>query len=102
MTGMTVLLATVTDDEKVFWYIALGIGLVVVLVVIVLLGLLVSLVTDIDDGVTRLWTVTKRLAINTTGMYQLAGTASVLRALREECLRQEKMLTERNGMAAQR
>ena len=99
---MTVLLTAVTDDEKVFWYIALGMGLVVILVVIVLLGLLVSLVRDIDEGVFRLWDVTKLLAINTTGMYQLAGTASVLRALREECLRQDKMLTERNGMAAQR
>jgi hypothetical protein len=99
---MTVLLTTVSEDEKVFWYIALGMGLVVILVVIVLLALLVSLVKDIDDGVFRLWDVTKLLAINTTGMYQLAGTASVLRALREECLRQDKMLTERNGMAAQR
>ena len=96
------LLLTVTSDEKVFWYIALGMGLVVILVVIVLLALLVSLVRDIDEGVTSLWTVTKRLAINTTGMYQLAGTASVLRALREECLRQEKMLHERNGMVEQR
>jgi hypothetical protein len=96
------LLLTVTSDEKVFWYIALGMGLVVILVVIVLLALLVSLVRDIDEGVTSLWTVTKRLAINTTGMYQLAGTASVLRALREECLRQDKMLHERNGMVAQR
>ncbi len=96
------LLLTVTSEDKVFWYIALGMGLVVILVVIVLLALLVSLVKDIDDGVFNLWEVTKRLAINTTGMYQLAGTASVLRALREECLRQEKMLHERNGMAAQR
>ena len=95
-------LLTVTSDEKVFWYIALGMGLVVILVVIVLLALLVSLVRDIDEGVTSLWTVTKRLAINTTGMYQLAGTASVLRALREECLRQDKMLHERNGAVAQR
>jgi len=98
---MTVLL-TITSDEKVFWYIALGMGLVVILVVIVLLALLVSLVKDIDDGVISLWTVTKRLATNTTGMYQLAGTASVLRALREECLRQDKMLHERNGMVGQR
>ncbi len=99
---MTVLLTTVTADEKVFWYIALGMALVVILVVIVVLALLVSLVKDIDDGVFALWEVTKRLAINTTGMYQLAGTASVLRAMREEFMRQEKMLTERNGMVAQR
>lgn len=94
---MTVL--ALTEDEKVFWYIALGMGLVVILVVIVLLSLLISLVRDIDDGVDTLWTVTKRVAINTTGAYQLAGTASILRALREECLRQDKMLTERNGMS---
>jgi len=82
--------------------VAMVLALVVILVVIVLLSFLVSLVRDIDEGVCRLWDVTKLLATNTTGMYQLAGTASVLRALREECLRQEKMLTERNGMAAQR
>ncbi len=94
--------AAVTADDRVFWMVALGIGLVVIFVVILLLTLLWSLVRDIDEGVTSLWTVTKRLAINTTGMYQLAGTASVLRALREECLRQDKMLHERNGMVAQR
>jgi len=98
---MTVLL-TVSDNEKALWYVALGIGLVVILVVIALLTLLSSLVRDIDVGVDTLWTVTKRLAINTTGMYQLAGTASILRALREECLRQDKMLSERNGVAAER
>lgn len=98
---MTVLL-TVSSNEKQLWYIALGIGLVVILVVIVLLSFLVSLVKDIDDGVATLWTVTKRLAINTTGAYQLAGTGSILRALREECLRQDKMLSERNGMVADR
>lgn len=93
---MTVLL-TVTSQEKIFWYVALGIGLVVILVVIALLSLLSSIVRDIDDGVFKLWTVTKRVAINTTGMYQLAGTASILRALREEALRQDKLLSERNG-----
>lgn len=98
---MTLLLA-VTQDEKVFWYVALGLGLVVVFVVIVLLTYLSSLVKDIDNGVTSLWTVTKRLATNTTGLYQLAGTGSVLRALREECLRQDKMLTERDGAVVER
>jgi hypothetical protein len=45
-------------------------------------------------GVASLWTVTKRLAQNTTGLYQLAGTASVLRALREEMIRHDKLLSE--------
>jgi len=85
----------VGSDEKVLWGVALGIGLVVIVVVIALLTLLSQLVRDIDAGVESLWTVTKRLAQNTTGLYQLAGTGSVLRALREELIRHDKLLEEK-------
>lgn len=89
------MIATITTaDERVLWTIILGIGLVVIVVVIILLSMLLGIVTAIDEGVIYLWTVTKRTAINTTGLYQLAGTASVLRALREELLRHEKLLLE--------
>jgi hypothetical protein len=84
----------VNADGKTLWLIALGMGLVVIIVVIALLTLLVKLVRDIDVGVASLWTVTKRMAQNTTGLYQLAGTASVLRALREEMIRHDKLLSE--------
>jgi len=84
----------VNADDKALWLIALGMGLVVIIVVIALLTLLVKLVRDIDVGVASLWTVTKRMAQNTTGLYQLAGTASVLRALREEMVRHDKLLSE--------
>ena len=86
-----------TPDERVLWTVVVGIGLVVCLVVIILLTLLWSLVRDIDSGVSYLWTVTKRTAINTTGLYQLAGTGSIVRALREELLRHEKLLSEATG-----
>ena len=86
-----------TPDERIIWTIVLGIALVVVLVVIVLLSFLYSLVKDIDGRVTYLWTVTKRTAINTTGLYQLAGTGSIVRALREELLRHEKLLAQVTG-----
>jgi hypothetical protein len=86
-----------TADERVLWTIVVGIGLVVCLVVILLLSLLWSLVRDIDNRVTYLWTVTKRTAINTTGLYQLAGTASIVRALREELLRHEKLFAQLTG-----
>ena len=89
-------LATEVDSqEKVFWYVALGLGFVVILVVIALLTLLSRLVDDIDQNVANLWTVTKRWAQNTTGMYQFAGTASILRALREELIRHDKMWASR-------
>ena len=87
-------LSVIDSNEKVLWGIALGIGLVVFIVVIALLSMLVRLVRDIDEGVDSLWTVTKRLAQNTTGLYQLAGTGSVLRALREELIRHDKLLSE--------
>ncbi len=86
------LLGVLDSDEKVLWQIALGMGLVVIIVVIALLTLLHRLVREIDNSVYSLWTVTKRLAQNTTGLYQLAGTGSVLRALREELIRHDKLL----------
>jgi type IV secretory pathway VirB3-like protein len=86
-----------TADERALWMVVLGIGLVVCIVVIVLLWLLISIVYDIDERVAYLWTVTKRTAINTTGLYQFAGTASILRALREELLRHEKLLAQATG-----
>lgn len=92
----TIYLATEVDSqEKVFWYVALGLGFVVILVVIALLTLLSRLVDDIDVNVANLWTVTQRWAQNTTGMYQFAGTASILRALREELIRHDKMWASR-------
>lgn len=87
-------LLAITSQQTVFWEVALGLGLVVVLVVIAALLLLHRLVRDIDVGVATLWTVTKRLAQNTTGMYQFAGTASISLALRDELIRQDKMLSE--------
>lgn len=84
-----------TSDQTAFWEVALGLGLVVVLVVIALLTLLHRLVGDIDVGVAALWTVTQRLAQNTTGMYQFAGTASISLALRDELIRHDKTLSER-------
>ena len=93
---MDLLIATEVDSqEKVFWYVALGLGFVVILVVIALLTLLSRLVDDIDVNVDNLWTVTQRWAQNTTGMYQFAGTASILRALREELIRHDKMWASR-------
>lgn len=83
-----------TSQQGVFWEIALGLGFVVILVVIAVLTLLHRLVRDIDVGVDSLWTVTKELAQNTTGMYQFAGTSSIANALREELIRHDKLLAE--------
>jgi len=79
-------------EELNLWKVTLLIGLIVIVATIGLLVLLVSFVRSIDRNVRDLWTDTKLLATNTTGLYQLAGTASIVRALREELLRHEKLL----------
>lgn len=87
------ILSAITSNQKIMWYVALGLGLVVVLVVIAVLSLLRGLVNDIIKGVDLLWMTTKLLAQNTTGLYQFAGTASIGVALREELIRHDKMLS---------
>lgn len=84
----------ISSDHTVFWEVALGLGLVVVLVVIAVLTLLRKFVADIDRGVYTLWTVTQAVAQNTTGAYQFAGSASIALALRDEIIRHDKMLSQ--------
>lgn len=88
-------LSAITSQQTIMWEVALGLGLVVVLVVIAVLSLLRGLVRDIIEGVDLLWMTTKRLAQNTTGLYQFAGTASIALALRDELIRHDKMLSGR-------
>ncbi len=81
-----------SPEEVTLWKGVLVAGLILVFAVIGLLTLLLWTVRSIDRNVVQLWTDTKLLATNTTGLYQIAGTASVVRALREELLRHEKLL----------
>jgi hypothetical protein len=81
-----------TPDEATIWKAVLITGVIIVVAVIGLLTLLLGVVRRIDRNVVQLWTDTKLLATNTTGLYQIAGTGSIVRALRAELLRIEKLL----------
>lgn len=81
-----------TPDEATIWKAVLITGVIIVVAVIGLLTLLLGVVRRIDRNVIQLWTDTKLLATNTTGLYQIAGTGSIVRALRAELLRVEKLL----------
>lgn len=81
-----------TPDEATIWKAVLITGVIIVVAVIGLLTLLLGVVRRIDRNVVQLWTDTKLLATNTTGLYQVAGTGSIVRALRAELLRIEKLL----------
>lgn len=91
---MTTVLA-LTADERTLWYVALGIGLVVVFVVIALLTLLVRLVRYIDDGVAEVWATATRLAANTATTWQLQNTINATRQLQEELRRHDQLLEQK-------
>lgn len=81
-----------TPEEATLWKAVLVTAVIIVFAVIGLLSMLLATVRNIDRNVVQLWTDTKLLATNTTGLYQIAGTGSIVRALREELLRHEKLL----------
>jgi hypothetical protein len=81
-----------SPEELTLWKAVLVTGVIIVVAVIGLLFLLLGVVRTIDRNVVQLWTDTKLLATNTTGLYQIAGTGSIVRALRAELLRIEKLL----------
>lgn len=63
-----------SDGVVVAWWIALGLGLVVALVVWALLETLRRTVGEIEAGVTAIWTMGKRVAQNTQTTYLLGTT----------------------------
>ena len=79
-------------EERTMWYIALGIGLVVIIVAAALLTLLVRIVTEIDQGVFGVWEMAKRVAANTATTWQLNTTAATLEELRREALLHDELL----------
>ena len=81
-----------TPDEATLWKAVLITGVIIVVAVIGLLTLLLGVGRRLDRNVIQLWTDIQLLATNTTGLYQIAGTGSIVRALRAELLRLEKLL----------
>ena len=69
---MTTVLALTTNET--LWWITLGVGLVVALVVWALLEILRRTVNEVDRSVTILWTMGKRVAQNTQTSHLLQTT----------------------------
>lgn len=82
------------SEELTMWYIALGIGLVVVAVVIALLTLLAKIVGEIDRGVQILWGTAQRMAANTATTWQIASLAGTAEQLRNETTLHDRLLEE--------
>lgn len=87
---MTVL--ALVAEYQTFWWIALGTGAVVLVVVIALLTMLLRTVQRIDEGVREVWETATRLASNTATTWQLRETAGALEEIRAEALRHDELL----------
>lgn len=72
------------SDHITFWWITLGLGLVVASAVVVLLQLLVTFVKDIDNAVVAAAEEAGGLAAHTEGIQMLSDTVSLAEALRDE------------------
>ena len=65
------------------WWVSLGIGVVVILVVALLLTLIVRTARQIDEEVSNIWTVGQRIANNTVHIPLLSHTNRVVEDILE-------------------
>jgi len=80
-------------EEVTWWWMAVGLGLVVVLVVIGVLTLLIRLVQDIDRGVEGVVETLGQTARNTGTSFLIADTAGQVDAVLAEGLNHHLFLT---------
>lgn len=73
-------------QTHVLWYIALGLGAVVIAVVIVLMMMLLSLIKDIDESVDVLLEGAGGIATNVNYILGLVTTAEVLEQIKDEAV----------------
>lgn len=93
MTAALTPVLGLTNGDHVFWWVAIGVGFVVVLVVILLLTLLSSFVNDIDVRVADAWETATRVAANTATTWALQQTGTATGALRDEVRRHVAVLS---------
>ncbi|HEX2031396.1 MAG TPA: hypothetical protein VHL78_08360 [Actinomycetota bacterium] len=90
------MLATaVPEGLSVWWWSALGAGLVVALVAWFLLHALLKVVTEIQHGVEAVWETAKQAARNTATTWMLGETARLLEETKEEALKHDALLSAR-------
>ncbi|MGH9070500.1 MAG: hypothetical protein ACRDX8_04890 [Acidimicrobiales bacterium] len=79
--------------DNIAWWIAIGVGAAVVLVVIVLLSLLTAFVKDVDERVEDALDTAGRVAVNTSGTSELVETLNLTNDLKVETQKHADLLT---------
>jgi hypothetical protein len=90
-------LAALAPEVQRIWWITLGVGLVVALVVVALLQFLLRAVERIERNVVELWQTATTVARNTATTWLLGETAGTLDEIRAEALRHDALLTPAAG-----
>ncbi|MBA3725022.1 MAG: hypothetical protein H0W86_00885 [Armatimonadetes bacterium] len=70
-------------DNTQFWWLSIGIGAVVIVVVAVLLGMIIAAAQSIDRHAKAIWTVGKQIAGNTVSIWMLETTNERLTRIME-------------------
>ncbi|MBA3781328.1 MAG: hypothetical protein H0X12_05670 [Nocardioides sp.] len=80
-------------SDNAYWFLALGLGLVVAVVAVVLLETFLRDVHRIERGAGLVWTAGKQVAGNTATTWLLAETSQRLAALTDEAGRHVELLS---------
>ncbi len=88
-------LAAITADDRTFWYVALAVGAVVLVVVVALLTLLVLFLRDIDGGMRGALGVAQGIVADSAAAEQLEPVRSAVREIRDELSVHEQILSSR-------
>jgi len=89
---VTLLLLGLSENNYRFWWVTLGLGVVIIGAVIILLTLLTSFVKDIDENVLDVWETATRVAANTATTWMLTQTGNSVHALADEVNRHVELL----------
>lgn len=79
-------------SDVTLWWIALGVGAVVLVIAIALLQIFVNTLHKVEDGADAIWRAGKQVARNTATSWQLGVTSQGLDALTAEALRHDAFL----------
>lgn len=90
-------MVALATEHVTFWWLTLGLGIVVASAVILLLQLLVTFVKDIDRSVSAAWEQAGGVATQTFALGMLNDTLRMAEALRDETGRHAEALTMLSG-----
>jgi hypothetical protein len=91
------MIADVSSDHQLLWWITLGLGVVIASAVVLLLGFLVILVKDVQSGVETAWDEARGVATQTATTWMLEETVKLAGALRDETKLHADLLTTAAG-----